>query len=87
MNKLVECVPNFSEGRRPEVVSRILDAITSVAGVRLLDHSSDASHNRTVVTFLGDPASAKESALPDGFDSLTPFWKRLIMEKPIKSQT
>ncbi len=63
MNKLVECVPNFSEGRRPEVVSRILDAITSVPGVRLLDHSSDASHNRTVVTFLGDPASAKESAL------------------------
>ena len=63
MNKLVECVPNFSEGRRPEVVSKILDAITGVAGIRLLDHSSDASHNRTVVTFLGDPGDVKEAAL------------------------
>jgi glutamate formiminotransferase/formiminotetrahydrofolate cyclodeaminase len=50
--KLVECVPNFSEGRRPEVVAAIRDAIASVDGVTLLDVSSDASHNRSVITFV-----------------------------------
>ncbi len=50
--KLVECVPNFSEGRRPEVVTAIRDAIASVEGASILDVSSDASHNRTVVTFV-----------------------------------
>jgi len=50
--KLVECVPNFSEGRRPEVVAAIRDAIASVEGVSVLDVSSDASHNRTVITFV-----------------------------------
>ncbi|MGB9805119.1 glutamate formimidoyltransferase [Desulfofundulus sp.] len=60
--KLVECVPNFSEGRRLEVVQEILDTIKSVSGVRLLDSSSDHSHNRTVVTFVGSPESVKEAA-------------------------
>ena len=50
--KLVECVPNFSEGRRPEVVQAIVGAIAAVEGVTLLDVSSDASHNRTVVTLV-----------------------------------
>ncbi|HEX2718973.1 MAG TPA: glutamate formimidoyltransferase [Gemmatimonadaceae bacterium] len=50
--KLVECVPNFSEGRRPEVVTAIRDAIAAVEGVSVLDVSSDVSHNRTVVTFV-----------------------------------
>ena len=50
--KLVECVPNFSEGRRPEVVAKIRDAIAAVQGATVLDVSSDASHNRTVVTFV-----------------------------------
>jgi glutamate formiminotransferase / formiminotetrahydrofolate cyclodeaminase len=50
--KLVECVPNFSEGRRAEVVAAIRDAIAGVDGVTLLDVSSDASHNRSVVTFV-----------------------------------
>jgi glutamate formiminotransferase / formiminotetrahydrofolate cyclodeaminase len=50
--KLVECVPNFSEGRRPEVVAAIRDAIAGVDGVALLDVSSDASHNRSVITFV-----------------------------------
>lgn len=53
---LVECVPNFSEGRRPEVVSAISDAISSVPGVTLLDVSSDPSHNRSVVTFVAPKA-------------------------------
>jgi glutamate formiminotransferase/formiminotetrahydrofolate cyclodeaminase len=50
--KLIECVPNFSEGRRPEVVAAIRDAIASVAGVSILDTSSDESHNRSVITFV-----------------------------------
>src|SRR6476661_7913660 len=50
--KLVECVPNFSEGRRPEIVATIRDAIAGVAGAHILDTSADASHNRTVVTFV-----------------------------------
>ncbi|MFL5561234.1 MAG: glutamate formimidoyltransferase [Gemmatimonadaceae bacterium] len=50
--KLVECVPNFSEGRRPEVVAAIRDAIAAVEGASILDVSSDASHNRTVVTLV-----------------------------------
>ena len=49
--KLVECVPNFSEGRRPEVVNAIRDAIAAVKRVSVLDVSSDASHNRSVITF------------------------------------
>lgn len=59
---LVECVPNFSEGRRSEVVGAILDAIRAVKGVELIDHSMDASHNRAVVTFVGDAQSAGEAA-------------------------
>lgn len=62
MVKLVECVPNFSEGRRPEVVSRIIDAIRGVEGVRVLDSSSDPSHNRSVVTFIGAPGPVREAA-------------------------
>src|SRR5919112_2876766 len=50
--KLIECVPNFSEGRRPEVVAAIRDAIAAVPGAYLLDSSSDASHNRSVITFV-----------------------------------
>jgi glutamate formiminotransferase/formiminotetrahydrofolate cyclodeaminase len=59
---LVECVPNFSEGRRPEVVEAIVDAISTVGGVTVLDVSSDASHNRSVVTFVAPPDVAGEAA-------------------------
>lgn len=62
MNPLVECIPNFSEGRRPEVVQAIVDAVRSVPGVALLDHSSDADHNRSVLTFVGPPAGVEEAA-------------------------
>ncbi len=51
---LVECVPNVSEGRRPEVVARLGDALTSVPGVFLLDRTSDPSHNRSVLTIAGE---------------------------------
>ena len=60
--KLIECVPNFSEGRRPEVVAAIRDAIAAVPSVVMLDVSSDASHNRTVVTFVVNAEHAVAAA-------------------------
>jgi len=60
--KLVECVPNFSEGRRPEIVNQIRDAIAAVEGVAVLDVSSDQSHNRTVVTFVASAERAVDAA-------------------------
>lgn len=60
--KIVECIPNFSEGRRPEVINAIIDAVAAVDGVRILDHSSDVDHNRTVLTFVGDPKAVEEGA-------------------------
>jgi glutamate formiminotransferase/formiminotetrahydrofolate cyclodeaminase len=62
---LVECVPNFSEGRRLEVVEQIVAAIGAVDGVIVLDHSSDADHNRSVVTFVG-PLEAVEKGAFEG---------------------
>ena len=59
---LIECVPNFSEGRRPEVVEAIVAAMR-VEGVRLLDWSLDADHNRSVVTIAGAPPAVMESAV------------------------
>jgi glutamate formiminotransferase / formiminotetrahydrofolate cyclodeaminase len=59
---LIECIPNFSEARRPEVVDKISAAITSVNGARLLDRSSDLDHNRTVITFAGAPEAVEEAA-------------------------
>jgi glutamate formiminotransferase/formiminotetrahydrofolate cyclodeaminase len=58
---LVECIPNFSEARRPEVVEAIVAAIQS-AGVTVLDRHSDSDHNRTVVTYVGAPAAVEEAA-------------------------
>jgi len=58
---VIECVPNFSEGRRPDVIQAIARAIDS-AGVTLLDVSSDADHHRTVITFCGAPESVAEAA-------------------------
>ena len=59
---LIECIPNVSEGRRSEVVTAMADAIRAVPGVRLLDFSSDPSHNRSVYTLAGD-ASGVEAAV------------------------
>jgi glutamate formiminotransferase len=60
---IIECVPNISEGRRADVVAGIVDAVRRVQGARLLDHSSDASHNRSVITMAGDAASLKAAVL------------------------
>ena len=62
MDRIVECVPNFSEGRRKEVVDAIADAGRSVAGANVLDVEMDANHNRSVVTLVGDPEAVKEAA-------------------------
>jgi glutamate formiminotransferase / formiminotetrahydrofolate cyclodeaminase len=62
MQKLIECVPNFSEGRDLDVIRQITDAIASVDGVSLLDVDPGASTNRTVVTFVGNPEAAVEAA-------------------------
>jgi len=60
--KLIECVPNFSEGRRPEIIDAIKNAIAAVDGVSILDTSSDASHNRSVITFVAPIEHAVEAA-------------------------
>jgi glutamate formiminotransferase / formiminotetrahydrofolate cyclodeaminase len=62
MQKLIECVPNFSEGRDLNIIRQITDAIESVDGVSLLDVDPGASTNRTVVTFVGNPDAAVEAA-------------------------
>ena len=62
MKRLVECVPNFSEGRRSEVVSAIAEAVAG-RGVVLLDREMDADHNRSVLTFVGPPEEVVEAAL------------------------
>lgn len=62
MSSLIECVPNFSEGRRPEVLEEIVRAVSQIEGVTLLDHSRDETHNRSVVTFAGAAASVVKAA-------------------------
>ena len=61
--KLIECVPNFSEGRRREVINSIADSIRSTPGVTLLDVESNADHNRSVISFVGEPGPIKQAAL------------------------
>jgi len=60
--QLIECVPNFSEGRNPEIIKQITDTIESVDGIRLLDVDPGFEMNRTVVTFVGNPKAVKEAA-------------------------
>jgi glutamate formiminotransferase/formiminotetrahydrofolate cyclodeaminase len=77
MAKIVECVPNFSEGRRPEVIEAILAEIKSVPGVLLLDREMDADHNRAVVTFVGGPEEVKMAA----FKAIAKATELIDMEK------
>src|SRR6476659_10521749 len=62
MQKLIECIPNSSDGRRQEVVDQVAAAVRGVKGVRLLDVSSNPDHNRTVLTFVGPPDAVGEAA-------------------------
>lgn len=62
MAKLIECVPNFSEGRNKKIIEAIVDEVRRLDGVKLLDYSSDADHNRTVVTMIGSPEGIEKAA-------------------------
>ncbi|HEY1404744.1 MAG TPA: glutamate formimidoyltransferase, partial [Pyrinomonadaceae bacterium] len=63
MERIVECVPNFSEGRRPEVIARLVEAVESVDGAAVLDTHVDADHNRSVITFVGGVEAIVEAAV------------------------
>jgi glutamate formiminotransferase len=60
---LIECVPNVSEGRRPDVVNAIAEAVSRVGAVRLLDRSSDEAHNRSVLTLAGDAPAVRQAVV------------------------
>ena len=60
---LIECVPNVSEGRRLEVVESLVAAVRGVSGSRVLDYSSDPSHNRSVITLAGDADGLRRAVL------------------------
>ena len=62
MPRIVECVPNFSEGRDIKTINAIAGAITNVSGVKFISAEPDKDYNRTVVTFIGDPAAVVEAA-------------------------
>jgi glutamate formiminotransferase/formiminotetrahydrofolate cyclodeaminase len=62
VSKIIECVPNFSEGRNPEIIDKIVSAILSVQGIVLLDKEMNADHNRAVVSFIGEPSNIVEAA-------------------------
>lgn len=61
--RLYECVPNYSEGRRPDVIEAIVAPFRGRPGVHLLDHRADPDHNRLVVSLVGEPEALKESLL------------------------
>ena len=62
MDRIVECVPNFSEGRNQTTVRALVNAVETVPGVRLLDHTMDRDHHRSVLTFAGEPDAVAEAA-------------------------
>ena len=62
MRKIIECVPNFSEGRRSSVINKIANSAKKVAGVKVLDVEWDKSHNRSLVTIVGAPADVLKAA-------------------------
>jgi len=62
MNRIIECVPNFSEGNNMEIINRIVDEINSVEGVKVIDVDPGKATNRTVVTFVGSPDEVCEAA-------------------------
>ncbi|MDR3339905.1 MAG: glutamate formimidoyltransferase [Candidatus Symbiothrix sp.] len=63
MNKIIECVPNFSEGRDLKKVERIVDAFRAKENIKLLDYSNDTDHNRMVVTAIGEPTAMKAAII------------------------
>ena len=81
---LVECVPNFSEGRRLEVIDQIVAAIAAVDGVHVLDRQSDATHNRCVITFVGPDEAAAQAAF-GGISAAARFIDPRSTKAPIRA--
>ena len=63
MEKIIESIPNISEGRNEEIIEACVDTIRSTPGCTLLDYSSDSSHNRTVITYMGSPEACEEAGV------------------------
>ena len=63
MNQIMECIPNFSEGRDLEKIEKIADAFRAREGVKLLDYSTDKDHNRCVVTVVGEPEPLRDAVI------------------------
>ena len=63
MNKIIECVPNFSEGRDKEKIEKIVECFRGKDNVKLLDYSNDEDHNRLVVTVVGEPAPLRDAVI------------------------
>ena len=79
MTRLIECVPNFSEGRDPEVIAQITAAIEAVDGVTLLDVDPGQATNRTVVTFVGEPGPVIEAAVQAGHKAAEEPSRRVVV--------
>jgi glutamate formiminotransferase len=77
MSRIIECVPNFSEGQRQEIIDEIISSIISVEGVTLLDKEADPDHNRAVITFIGEPEKVKQAA----FNAVEKASELIDMEK------
>ena len=63
MEFIMETVPNFSEGRNPEVIEKIADCFRGKEGVKLLDYSADKDHNRSVFTVIGEPDPLRDAVI------------------------
>jgi glutamate formiminotransferase len=86
MERVVECVPNFSEGRDPAVVARLTEAVEAVEGALVLGTHLDADHNRSVVTFVAPPDVVVEAALnaaAEHFLKLENYSPDLVLENRI----
>ena len=72
-NKIIECVPNFSEGRDLEKIDQIVAPFRIKAGVKLLDYSNDEDHNRLVVTLVGEPEALYEAIVESAYRATSPY--------------
>ena len=77
MNQIIECVPNFSEGRNQDIIKEISEAISNTKGVHLLNVDPGKATNRTVMTFVGDPDSVINAA----FDAIKVASEKIDMSK------
>ena len=84
MAQIIESIPNISEGRRPEVIEACVDQIRTTPGCTLLNYSSDESHNRTVITYIGDAKGVEEASVKsDEFEIIPVYGDPLLMADTI----